>query len=108
MARAGTFDGPGWEGEYLSRAYDVEGGDPPLRFTSLPLRRAALKYGRAVAHAAQMARHIAAASAAHAAPPHRRRQRGTSVRDRGLGGRDRLVHLAAGAPVFRAGVEAPR
>jgi hypothetical protein len=63
MAGDGTFDGPGWEAEYLSRSYDVDGGDPPLRFTSVPLRRAAVKYGRAVAHAAAMARHIAAANA---------------------------------------------
>ena len=58
-----TFDSAGWEGEYLSRAYEVEDGEPPLRFLSHPLRRAAVKYGRAVAHSAAIARHIAEASA---------------------------------------------
>src|SRR3954453_11108492 len=63
MAKNGTFDGPGWEGEYLSRAFDIDAGEPPLRFARVPLRRAAVKYARAVAHAAMMARHIADASA---------------------------------------------
>ena len=58
-----TFDGPGWEGEYLSRSYEVDAGEPPLRFLSNPLRRAAVKYGRAVAHSAALARVIADACA---------------------------------------------
>lgn len=61
MVKDGTFDGAGWEGEYLSRAYELDGA-PPLRFSSVPLRRAAVKYGRAIAHSAVMARHIAEAS----------------------------------------------
>jgi hypothetical protein len=59
MANDGTFDGPGWEAEYLSRAFDLP-GSPPLRFSSVPLRRAAVKYGRAIRHGAEMARVIAA------------------------------------------------
>lgn len=61
MVKGGTFEAPGWEGEYLSRAYELEGA-PPLRFSSLPLQRAAVKYGRAIAHSAAMARHIEEAS----------------------------------------------
>jgi hypothetical protein len=63
MVADGTFDGPGWEAEYLSRSYEVDESDLPLRFLSGPLRRAAVKYGRAVAHSAVMARHIRDAAA---------------------------------------------
>lgn len=63
MVKDGTFDGTGWEAEYLSRSFELEASSPPLRFTTVLLRRAAAKYGRAVAHSAAMARHIAAASA---------------------------------------------
>src|SRR5207247_1819655 len=55
------FDGPGWEGEYLSGTYEVDDSGAPLRFLSTPLRRAAAKYGRAVAHSASLAREIASA-----------------------------------------------
>jgi len=55
------FDGTGWEGEYLSRTYEVDDSAAPLRFLSTPLRRAAVKYGRAVAHSASLAREIASA-----------------------------------------------
>jgi hypothetical protein len=58
MAKDGTFDGPGWEAEYLSRPFELDAGQPPLRFTSIPLRRAAVKYGRAIAHSAMMASEI--------------------------------------------------
>jgi hypothetical protein len=58
MVKDGTFDAPGWEGEYLSRDFELGGGLPPLRFNTVSLRRAAVKYGRAVAHSAAMARHI--------------------------------------------------
>ena len=61
-AKDGTFEGPGWEAEYLSRPFEVDAGEAPLRFTSIPLRRAAVKYGRAVAHSAAMAREIERAS----------------------------------------------
>jgi hypothetical protein len=61
-----TFDGAGWEAEYLSRTYEVDDAGPPLRFLTSPLRRAAVKYGRAVAHSATMARHIADACAGRA------------------------------------------
>jgi hypothetical protein len=61
-----TFDGAGWEAEYLSRTYEVDGAGPPLRFLTGPLRRAAVKYGRAVAHSAKMARYIADTCAARA------------------------------------------
>jgi len=54
MVRDKTFE-PGWEAEYLSRAFDLKDGSAPLRYSSLPLRRAAVKYGRAVAHSAIMA-----------------------------------------------------
>ena len=58
-----TFDGPGWEAEYLSRSFEVgDGSTPPLRFMTNSLRRAAVKYGRAVAHSAAMARVIAGES----------------------------------------------
>ena len=63
MARDGTFDGPGWEGEYLSRNYETDEGSPPLRFNTVALRRAAVKYGRAVAHSAAMGKHIRQACA---------------------------------------------
>jgi hypothetical protein len=59
MGKDGTFDGQGWEAEYLSRAFDLP-GSPPLRFSSVPLRRAAVKYGRAIRHGAEMARVITA------------------------------------------------
>jgi hypothetical protein len=58
LVKDGVFEGPGWEAEYLSRAFDLPGA-PPLRFSSLPLRRAALKYGRAIHHSAVMAKVIA-------------------------------------------------
>jgi hypothetical protein len=61
-----TFDAPGWEAEYLSRTFEVDDSGPPLRFLSNPLCRAAVKYGRAVAHSAAIARHIAAACAGRA------------------------------------------
>jgi hypothetical protein len=63
MVKDGTFDAPGWEGEYLSRNFELDDGSPPLRFNTVSLRRAAVKYGRAVAHGAAMARHIQAACA---------------------------------------------
>ena len=58
MVKDGVFEGPGWEAEYLSRAFELP-GTPPLRFSSVPLRRAAVKYGRAIRHGAEMARVIA-------------------------------------------------
>ena len=58
-----VFDDPRWEAEYLSRAFEVEGAFPPLRFYTADLRRSAVKYGRAVAFSAEMARHIEAAAA---------------------------------------------
>src|SRR5688572_11069095 len=63
MVKDATFDGPGWEAEYLSRAFEVDAGSPPLRFMTQTLRRAAAKYGRAVAHSAALARHIDKVSA---------------------------------------------
>jgi len=66
MVADGTFDGPGWEAEYLSRSYEVDESDLPLRFLYSPLRRAAVKYGRAVAHSAALAREIDAACAGRA------------------------------------------
>ena len=63
MVKDGTFDGPGWEGEYLSRSFELDTDSPPLRFASQTLRRAAAKYGRAVAHSAALARHIDKATA---------------------------------------------
>jgi hypothetical protein len=53
-----TFDGPGWEAEYLSRSFELDPGEAPLRFLMTPLRRAAVKYGRAVAHSAVIGRSI--------------------------------------------------
>jgi hypothetical protein len=64
MVKDGTFDEPGWEAQYLSRAFELDDRSPPLRFASVPLRCAAVKYGRAIAHTAVMARYIADASAA--------------------------------------------
>ena len=59
MVEDGVFDAPGWEAEYLSRSYEVgDGSTPPLRFMTNPLRRAAVKYGRAVAHCAELSRVI--------------------------------------------------
>jgi hypothetical protein len=59
MVADGVFDDPAWEGEYLSRPFELDGA-PPLRFSTQTLRRAAAKYGRAVHHAAAMAEVIAA------------------------------------------------
>jgi hypothetical protein len=58
-----VFDDPRWEAEYLSRTFDADGIFPPLRFYTADLRRAAVKYGRAVAYSAEMARHIESAAA---------------------------------------------
>jgi hypothetical protein len=63
MVKDGVFEGPGWEAEYLSRAFELP-GTPPLRFSSVPLRRAAVKYGRAIHHSAMMANVIAAEAGA--------------------------------------------
>lgn len=63
MVSDGTFEGAGWEAEYFSRAYETDPAEPPVRFYSDSLRRAAVKYGRAIAHTAAMARHIEKAAA---------------------------------------------
>ncbi len=50
-----------WQNEYLGRAFEVSDG-LVLEFGQEDLWRAAVKYGRAVAHAADMGRHIAEAA----------------------------------------------
>jgi len=63
LDRDGVFGGRTWREEYLGRAFEV-GGGLVLRFGQAELYRAAVKYGRAVAHAADMGRHIATAAGA--------------------------------------------
>lgn len=57
-----VFGERAWRSEYLGKAFDI-GAGAPLRFAEEDLARAAVKYGRATAHAAVMGQAIAAASA---------------------------------------------
>ena len=52
------FPDPDWRQFYLKRAFEVS-DNLSLKFTPETLYRAAVKYGRAIAHAAVMGRHIA-------------------------------------------------
>ena len=57
----GIFGNRPWRDSYLNRAFEVSSA-LTLRFTTETLFRAAVKYGRAIAHSAEMGRHIAVAS----------------------------------------------
>ena len=61
--RDGVFPAPQWQEFYLHQRFEV-GGGPALRFTREQLLRAAVKYGRAIAHSAFLAGHIAQANRA--------------------------------------------
>jgi hypothetical protein len=56
----GTLD-PEWEHLYLAEPFDVGLSTGPLRFDRESLYRAAMKYARAIRHAAEMGQHIRAA-----------------------------------------------
>lgn len=56
------FDDAGWEQMYLGKKIDV-GSGLALSFAQADLRRAAVKYARAIAHSAEMSKYIASASA---------------------------------------------
>lgn len=57
-----VFDDAGWEQMYLGKKIDV-GSGVVLSFTQGDLRRAAVKYARAIAHSAEMSKYIVRASA---------------------------------------------
>jgi hypothetical protein len=63
LDRDRVFGPRDWRREYLGRSFDL-GGGVVLTFTEEDLYRAAVKYGRATAHAAEMGVAIAAAAAA--------------------------------------------
>lgn len=58
----GLYAGFDWRAYYLDRVFTVGGRIPPLRFDEESFLRAAVKYGRATAHAEVMGRAIAEAS----------------------------------------------
>jgi tagaturonate epimerase len=58
----GVFPDPDWRRFYLGSIFEVS-KDRGLKFTPEALFRAAVKYGRSIAHSATMGRHIAEASA---------------------------------------------
>lgn len=60
MVTDGTLPGADWDQDYLKRSFDLDTGS--YRFDVESLHRAAVKYGRAIAHCEAMAGHIAAAS----------------------------------------------
>jgi tagaturonate epimerase len=60
----GVWDSVAWEEQYLEKDFDV--GLMPLRFSREQLRRAAVKYARAIHHAAKVARAIQEACVARA------------------------------------------
>jgi tagaturonate epimerase len=47
-----------WAGQYLGKTAKVEGG-PTIKFDEAAVKRAAVKYGRAIAHTLKIAAHIA-------------------------------------------------
>ena len=57
MEHEGVFPDPGWREFYLSQDFDV-GEGAPIEFTRENLSRAAVKYGRAIAHTALMGKAI--------------------------------------------------
>ena len=65
LDQAGAFPDAGWQEFYLGQRFDVSAG-LGLQFTSETLFRAAVKYARAIAHAATMGRHIEHACAGRA------------------------------------------
>lgn len=62
LERDGVVEEGRWQESYLDRDFPVEGA-APLRFDRESLWRAAVKYGRAIAHTAQMAGWIQSACA---------------------------------------------
>ena len=59
----GVFPDPHWKETYLNQRFEI-GNGPSLQFTREHLLRAAVKYGRAIAHSAFLAGHIAQANQA--------------------------------------------
>jgi hypothetical protein len=55
------FAGGSWKEPYLKRKFEIS-PSLTLQFTPEQLHRAAIKYGRAIAHSAEMGRHIAQAN----------------------------------------------
>src|SRR3954468_16497121 len=55
------FAGGSWKEPYLKRKFEIS-PSLTLQFTPEQLQRAAIKYGRAIAHSAEMGRHIAQAN----------------------------------------------
>ena len=60
LVQDGIFDDAGWTDLYLGKTFEVS-PSLNLKFNPSQLKRAAVKYARAVAHSAEMAKHIAAA-----------------------------------------------
>jgi hypothetical protein len=63
MIADGVPGASGWKNKYLEHSFSA--GKVSVRFDSLTLLRAAAKYGRAVAHAETIAKHIAKRAPAH-------------------------------------------
>ena len=81
-------------GRYAGRTFAIE--EHRVAVDEEALLRAAVKYGRAVAHVRSMYAHLVS------------RVRGQALRSRGVGRRDRHAHHARRAPVRRERDEAPR
>jgi tagaturonate epimerase len=58
---ANVRDDVPWVGQYLDKTVKIDAG-PKLHFDALTLRRAAVKYGKAIAHALDLAAYIAQAA----------------------------------------------
>ncbi|MGV3773484.1 MAG: tagaturonate epimerase family protein [Verrucomicrobiales bacterium] len=58
LGQDGSFDAQDWASDYLNKAFEVS-DTLTVRFEKEQLLRAAVKYGRAVAHCEKMGRHIA-------------------------------------------------
>ncbi|MBI4323685.1 MAG: hypothetical protein HY674_00300 [Chloroflexi bacterium] len=61
MEKDGIFPEAGWKQYYLGQRFEVA-DHLTLQFSAEKLERAAMKYARAIAHAAEMGRHIAQAA----------------------------------------------
>ena len=62
MEKEGVFPDPEWRSFYLKSAFEID-GKSKLKISKATLTRAAVKYGRAIAHSAAMAQHIAKTNA---------------------------------------------
>lgn len=61
MVADGSLE-PDWQEPYRDRPIDLDDSTPALRLSETDLLRAAMKYGRAIAHSAKLASDIAAAT----------------------------------------------